>query len=210
MLTLSTAYLAPIAQFKLIKENLEYYIDGKEHFVKQSHRNRAVIYAANGPMSLSIPLKKHSNKELSENILISYEEDWQTKHWRSFESAYRNTAYFEFYEDEFKPFYTGKKVEKLMDFNLQLEKLILDLMNVEAKPKFTLEYIEQEPDWRLLLSPKNSKIQNSSYFPAYQQAFSEQHNFQPNLSIIDLLFNLGPASSRYLKEIRLAVEEEVE
>jgi hypothetical protein len=162
----------------------------------------------NGPLSLSIPLQKYSNKELSENIRISYEEDWQTKHWRSFESAYRNTAYFEFYEDEFKPFYTEKKVDRLMDFNLQLEQLILDLINVEAKPNFTLQYIEQQPDWRLLLSPKSNVIENSSYFPYYPQAFSDQHNFRPNLSIVDLLFNLGPASSRYLKEVRLTLERD--
>lgn len=203
MLTLSTAYLAPIAQYKLIQDSPVYSIDGKEHFVKQSHRNRTVIYGANGPLSLSIPLKKYSNKDRTEDIEISYEQDWQTNHWRSFESAYRNTAYFEFYQDDLKPFYNGRKINSLLEFNFELEKQILDLLKLEAEPQFTMSYVDQSPDWRIILSPKNKSFRKAAYFPAYQQVFSDQHYFQPNLSIIDLLFNLGPASLRYLQEVQL-------
>ncbi len=203
MITFSTSYLPSIAHFSLIQNHPEHYIDGKEHFIKQSQRNRTVIYAANGPLSLSIPLQKYSNHSLTEDIKISYAEDWQTLHWRSFESAYRNTAYFEFYEDDLRPYYRSKEYETLMEFNAVLEKELTEMLGLESKPKATTEYTDQDPDWRMLLSPKNKELKQRSYFPAYQQVFSDQYGFQANLSVIDLLFNLGPHSINYLKEVQL-------
>lgn len=203
MLTLSTAYLAPIAYYCLLQGQKEYQIDGKEHYVKQTQRNRAIIYGANGLLSLTVPVKKYSNRDSTEDILISYEEDWQKLHWRAFESAYRNSAYFEFYEDDLRPFYEEKKFERLLDFNAALELLLIEFLKMEAKAHLTSEYIHLQPDWRILLSPKNKRLIEASQFPKYQQVFSDQYHFQPNLSIIDLLFNLGPASRQYLQEVEI-------
>ena len=181
-------------------------IDGKEHFVKQSQRSRTQIYGANGLLPLIVPLQKYSHRDRTEDVKISYADDWQTLHWRSFEAAYRNTAYFEFYEDDLKPFYTDLKIEGLMDFNSQLESEILALLKIDVTSGLTEEYKELEPDWRILLSPKNKELGKRSYFPSYQQMFDETYGFLANLSIVDLLFNLGPHASNYLKAVRLELE----
>lgn len=165
-----------------------------------------MIYGANGPLSLSIPLQKYPNNTPTENIKISYTEDWQTQHWRSFEAAYRNTAFFEFYEDELKPFFQSSKIENLLEFNSQMEEAVLELLGLKTQKEYTKEYTLQDPDWRILLSPKNKHLNQASSFPVYQQVFSDQYGFKPNLSIIDLLFNLGPASVSYLQEVKLITE----
>jgi len=203
MLILSTAYLAPIAHYHLIKKHGKYLLDGKEHFVKRSQRNRCKILAANGKLSLSIPLKKYTHNDLSEAIKISYEEDWQSQHWKSIQSAYSKSAFFEFYADDFKPFFDEDLTDDLLAFNQLIEDKVLSLLEIDVERNLSSKYLEQEPDWRELLSPKSSEIDNNSFFPFYQQVFGSPNDFYPNLSIIDLLFNLGPASRRYLDEVKI-------
>jgi hypothetical protein len=204
MLIFPSSYFAPIAQYHLIRKHQKFVIDGKEHFVKRSNRNRCTILGANGPLQLSIPLKKYSHTDKTEDIRISYEEDWQSLHWKSIQAAYSNSAYFEFYEDEFKEFFENKPTDVLMEFNEFLEDRILQLIEVDVEKERASSYKEQEPNWRTLLEKQNQKLIENSFFPHYQQVFTEAGEFHPNLSIIDLLFNLGPASRRYLAEVKLA------
>src|SRR5438128_9844321 len=104
-LVLSTAYLPPISYFKQLLNADEVIIERHEHFVKQTYRNRCHIAAANGLLSLSIPLQKLGDKENISGKRISYAEDWQSLHWRSLVSAYKSSPYFEYFEADFKPFY---------------------------------------------------------------------------------------------------------
>lgn len=201
MITLSAAYLAPIVHYALIAQHESYAIDAHEHFVKQSYRNRAEIYGANGKLNLIVPLQKRKNRIPMHAIEISYEEKWQRLHWRSFESAYRLSPYFEYYEDEFLPFYENKEHTKLLDFNLALEDKIKSLLGLNQARQLTEKYEEQEVDYRQLIHPKHELEQIE--FPYYIQVFTEKYGFIPNLSVLDLLFNLGPASSDYLKELPL-------
>ena len=203
MLILSTAYFAPIAHYHLIRKSKKRVIDGQEHFLKRSHRSRCEILGANGPLKLSIPLKKYSHKAKTEDIRISYDEDWQSNHWKSIQSAYRNSAYFEFYEDDFKEFFNYQLTDRLVDFNALLEDRVLQLLQIEAEKVSASDHLEKESDWRKLLDQPKDKMLENSFFPFYQQVFMKSKAFHPNLSIIDLLFNLGPASRRYLAEVKL-------
>ena len=203
MLTLPSAYLAPIAHYHLLRTNDQIILDGKERFVKRSNRNRCTILGANGPLQLSIPLQKYSHKDKTEDIRISFAEDWQSLHWKSIQAAYSNSAYFEFYEDEFAEFFEEKKTDILMDFNEMLENKVLQLLEIDVDKQYASDYKAQDPDWRSLLDKTNNEVLDNSFFPHYQQVFCEPNEFHPNLSIIDLLFNLGPASRRYLQEVKL-------
>ena len=102
---LPTAYLPPIHYFSLLLKSETVFIEQHEHFVKQTYRSRCDILSSNGILSLSIPLQKKGDKELISEKRISYAEEWQMKHWRAITSAYKNSAYFEYFEDDFKPFY---------------------------------------------------------------------------------------------------------
>jgi len=193
----STAYLPPIQYFKNINKADTTYIEKYENYVKQSYRNRCNVFGANGVLSLSIPVIHTSDKEIITNKKISYTENWQQQHWRTIESAYRNSPYFIYYADALKPFYQ-KKYEYLFDYNLELLQFLLNSFKIKTELKFTEIFDKSVPtdDYRYSISPKN-KIGEAD-FKKYSQLFSDKYTFQPNLSGIDLLFNAGPYSKDYL------------
>lgn len=204
MLTLSSSCFAPIIQFTLISGIENYKIESKEHFVKQSFRSRYQIYGANGLLNLVVPLKKWKNHTPIEKIEVSYDEDWQQLHWRSIESAYRASPFFEFYDEEIKPLVFSKEVN-LIQRNTRIESTILKILGIPTINVFTKSYDQQEPDWRMLINPKNKVEIESFSMPKYIQVFEDKHGFIPNLSILDLLFNLGPESKLYLKQLNQAL-----
>ena len=198
---LSTAYLAPISYYAILLQDPNCRIELHEHFIKQSIRNRCDIYGANGKLRLSIPKqRKGSSKTIIENLKISYRNNWQKQHWNAIESAYNSSPFFEYYKDDLKPFFEEKE-EYLVNFNSKLQNAILSMLQQENMIKNTTEYLHKGDffdlrnyTWKL----KNQEI--------YDQVFMEKQGFIPNLSILDLLFNLGPESIDYLHNIDLSIE----
>ncbi len=193
---LSTAYLPPIGYFQKIISSDTFFIEKHEHFVKQTYRNRCHIYGANGIQQLSIPLINAHEKTLISEKKIAYTQSWQKLHWRSIESAYRNSPYFLYYEDELKVFYQ-QEFEFLLEYNTEILKTLLKLLKIKTEIYFTDSFEkEAENDFRNSISPK-TQIEES-HFKKYSQVFTEKHGFKSNLSILDLLFNQGPNSLEYL------------
>ncbi|MBS1634644.1 MAG: WbqC family protein [Bacteroidetes bacterium] len=197
---LATAYLPNTDYFRLLLSGKPIVLEKHEHYRKQSYRNRCVIYSANGPLVLSIPVIKQSLKEPIGDKRISYAENWQNQHWRAIASAYKNSPYFEYFEDEFRPFYE-KEFEFLFDYNLQLLQCILKILRQSPDLTFTEMYQKSNEsvlDVREQIDPKKKTL--FEYGP-YYQVFSEKHGFIPNLSVIDLLFHEGINSLKYLQAI---------
>lgn len=192
---LSSAYLAPIQYYSKLKNYQECIIEHHEHFPKQTYRSRCDVYSPNGILTLSIPLVKRNHRQLTKDIKISYEYDWQKLHWRSLESCYRRSPFFEYFEDDFLPFYTDKKFDFLIDLNEELNQEILKLLKLKPKYSFTTEYLKTYPnadDFRDIISPKELLNLDTQFTPnPYMQVFESRHGFLPNLSILDLLFNEG-------------------
>lgn len=195
---LPTAYLPPIQYFSKFLLFDEILIEQYEHFPKQTYRNRCVIYGPNGSLNLSIPLYKRSERTLTKDIQISYDYNWQMLHWRSLESAYRSSPFFEFYEDGFKPFYK-KKYKYLIELNNELLFLMLKTLKLRNPINFTSEYKkEYGNDFRSIISPKQDfSVDKQFLTKPYTQVFCNRHEFLPNLSIVDLLFNEGPRAIDY-------------
>ncbi len=190
---LTTAYLAPVEYFVILANAGKVFIEQHEHYIKQSYRSRCRIATANGVMDLSIPVDK-SGKELIRDVRISKHSDWQKHHWRSIESAYNSSPFFEYYSDDLRPFFEKKWVF-LWDFNLEIQQKILELLEIEAdiafSGKFETNPDESIVDLRYRIHPKKDpalKLKN------YYQVFEQKFGFIANLSIIDLLFNMGNES----------------
>ena len=198
---LPTAYLAPICYYAILLQDTNCMIELNEHFIKQSIRNRCDIYGANGKLRLSIPKqRKGSSKIIIKNLKISYRNDWQKQHWNAIKSAYNSSPFFEYYKDGLKPFFEEKE-EYLVNFNSKLQKTILDMLQEENTIKNTTEYLHKGDFFDLRNYTWELKKQEK-----YDQVFMENQGFIPNLSILDLLFNLGPESIDYLHNIDLSIE----
>lgn len=186
---LSTAYLPNVHYLSQVINCDTIVIEKHENFVKQTYRNRCDIATASGKLSLSIPLIKQTDKELISDKKISYAEDWQKQHWRTIVSAYKNSPYFEFFEDEFKPFYENQ-FEFLLDYNTQLLQTILHILRVKKQIEFTQTF-ELNPlqviDLRNLSDIEKIDVEVKSYY----QVFADKIGFIPNVSCLDALFNIG-------------------
>lgn len=198
---LSTAYLGPVQQYCKLMQFDEVRIETAENYVKQTYRNRCTIAAAGGPLSLSIPVvKPDTAKCLTRDIRISDHGNWRHLHWNALVSAYGMSPYFEYYEEDFAPFYE-KKYEFLFDFNEELRLTVCRLLDLQPNVAYTETYLpEVENDFRAIIRPKHEGADPEFAAKPYYQVFRESHGFIPNLSIADLLFNMGPESLLILRD----------
>lgn len=202
MSLLSIAYLPPVQYYSKLITYPEINIEQFEHFPKQTYRNRAYIYSPNGRQILTVPLKNRTERTITKDIRICYNDPWQKLHWRSMEAAYRRSPYFEYYEDDLAPFYNEQKHEFLVDLNMELMQFINSLLKINVKYRFTSDYEKTYPnvnDYRNIISQKAEPGADQTFVvKEYSQVFDSRHGFIPNLSIVDLLFNHGPRSLEYL------------
>lgn len=196
---LSSLYLAPVSYYAALYRAGGALIEVNDHYQKQSYRNRCHIGGANGLLSLSIPVEKPTTaKGRMKDIRIADHGNWQHLHWNAIVSAYNSTPYFQYYEDDFRPLYQ-KRFDFLHDFNEELRQLICRLIGIETAVAYTQEYMETHNpgycDLREAIHPKKEAIEVT---PRYYQVFASKNGFIPNLSIIDLLCNMGNESVLFL------------
>ncbi len=203
---LSTAYLAPISYYAKLLAYDKVYIEQFDHYIKQTYRNRCTIASTNGEIALTIPTIKPDNSKCPvKDIRISDHGNWRHLHWNAITSAYNSSPFFEYYEDDFRPFYE-KEFKFLVDFNEELRQLVCNLIDIQPSVAYTTEYktdfTPSEHDFREIIHPKKdfNEVDKSFKLVPYYQVFKEKNGFLPNLSIIDLLFNMGPESLLVLEQ----------
>lgn len=192
-------YIPPVSYFSGIKQfNYNFQLEVQEHFPKQTYRNRASIYSPNGTLDLRVPVIKGSKVHTKvKDVKISDEFKWQRLHWKSLESCYRNSAYFEYYEDEFYKFYTNK-YDFLYDLNIELFQWVLKQLKLNFDLRLTEDYVkiyDEGLDFRSAFKVNNKQLDSDA--KPYFQVFDDREGFKPNLSIVDLLFNQGPQAKSY-------------
>ncbi len=195
---LCSAYLPPISFFTAINSGGDVLIEQYDNYCKQTYRNRCRIATAGGVQTLTIPVvKSDSPKQLMKDVRISDHGEWRRQHWNALESAYMNSPFFMYYQDDFRPFY-DKKYEFLVDFNTELTLLILKLAGINKELRLTESYTRHTDgttDFRQMVEPG---VQESAAPHPYWQVFKQKYGFLPNLSAVDLLFNMGPEFPLYL------------
>ncbi|MFN3136786.1 MAG: WbqC family protein [Allomuricauda sp.] len=201
------SYFPSIATFAAIVQH-EVIWEAKDNFQKQTYRNRCYIATDKAKHMLNIPIQHVGGKEGRQkyaDVTTENSYNWKKEHWRTLETAYRTSPFFEFYEDDIKPLYEGDE-DALYDFNLKTIEAVAGCIGITVPKEQTTVY-EVQPttylDARFLVEAK--KEQDWPMQP-YPQVFEERHGFIPNLSILDLLFNEGTNALDYLKDFPLDLQ----
>jgi hypothetical protein len=193
----STAYLPPVEYFSLISKSDEILVEREENYLKQTYRNRCYILSPHGPQPLSVPVYLGSqHKTPIKEIRIDYSKRWQQVHLRALTASYGSSPYFQFYFEDFEKIISGKS-DFLIDLNMKLIELILKILKLKPDMRFTthfdpIGYIEN--DFRYKISPKKESLFR---IKEYIQVFDNKGSFIQGLSIVDLIFNMGPESINY-------------
>ena len=224
---LSTTYFGPVQWYsKLCRcAGQTVFIEACESFVKQTYRNRCYIATANGPQALTVPVTHApaaipaGSSPVSDTViqpradisslLISDHGNWRHLHWQALQTAYGESAFFEYYADDFRPFYIDEgpgspvRLQRLLDYNMAGMRLVCRLLDLDVDFRPTSEYLPpaEGGDLRYDIRPKNAPYDADFTPRPYYQVYREETGFQPNMSILDLLFNEGPEAARWLVDM---------
>lgn len=196
---ISTAYLPSVAYMACLAQHDVVRVERLETFPKQTYRNRCTIATGNGLQVLTVPVvRPEGNHTRTEQIGISYQELWNVRHWRAIVSAYNTAPYFLYYRDGLEQLLM-QRYDTLLELNHKLMQYLLLKLKIDCQIEFTAEFspFVATDDLRKTLTCKSS--QANKKLPSYSQVFEDRLGFQSNLSVIDLLFNLGPEARAYLR-----------
>jgi hypothetical protein len=191
-----------ISYFKLLSHLTYVELNLYDRFRKSSFHNRYVIAGANGLVNLTIPIAGgREQKKAIKEIEIDVTTDWQIKHWRTILSAYSKSPFFDYYSYEVREMVFNPE-KKLVGFNIFILEGICKLLNLNVLFQELLDSKEQEEDNDTYnISPKNFQEDTLGPVPKYAQVFEDKIGFQPNLSILDMLFCSGPESRTLLEKL---------
>lgn len=200
---LHPSYFPSIEQMAAMAQAESVVFEVEDNYQKQTYRNRTFIAHSNGKLLLNIPIKhnKTGKRKKTKDVIVENDFPWQEHHWRSLQSAYRTSPFFEYYEEDLEDFFT-KPVEGLMAHNLKIFEVLCELLGIDVEISKTTSF-QKKPeitDLRILIDAKRK----SAFQPEpYTQVHEANHPFLPNLSVLDLLFNEGPNALSYLERQQL-------
>jgi len=189
-------YNGPVNYYARLVRQQELLLEQYDSYSKQTYRNRCRILGPNGVIILSIPVKRTRGiKNLVRDIRVDYDINWNKVHWRGLVASYASSPYFEYLADEIHPIYERRHTF-LIDLNRLLIEHTLGFIGLDIPLRLSeaFEPIVSEADPRHFIHPKTDQaMADPGFVPVnYHQVFSDRLGFQPNLSILDLIFNTGP------------------
>ena len=211
---LSSSYFPPIQWMQKLHRYGRVIVEQHDNFCKQTYRNRCLIATANGVQALTVPIERYDGAKCPMcDIRISDHGEWRHQHWNAIVSAYGESPFFVYYEDDIRPFFE-RKWEYLVDFNMAITHKLCELLDVQPNVQLSDEYIDAEAlqarlsgeggaevrvdDFRDAIRPKRP-LPDADFTPRqYYQVHTLRQGFQPNMSALDLLMNEGPEGIFYL------------
>ena len=196
---LSTTYFGPVQWYQKLHRADVVQIEKWESFIKQTYRNRCLIATTNGIQTLTVPIVRNESP-LIKDIRISDHGNWRHLHWNALQSAYGESPFFEYYQDDIRPFFE-KRWDYLLDYNEAICQKMCELIDIQPSIQYSSDFVAEPnnvSDYRIAINPKHP-VPDAEFTPKpYYQVYSSKHGFLSNLSVLDLLFNMGPEGIFYL------------
>jgi len=201
---LQTTYFGPVQWYQKLYRYDRCVIEQHDSYQKQTYRNRCVIATANGLQALTVPVEHGPSAADSHatavcDLRISDHNQWRRVHWNALQSAYSESPFFEYYVDDIRPFFE-QRYDSLVHFNEAIRQKMCELIDISPHVEYTADYCASPAaaDYREVIHAKHP-LPDPDFTPKpYWQVFQHKHGFLPNLSILDLLFNMGPETIYYL------------
>jgi hypothetical protein len=197
---LSSTYFGPVQWYQKLCRYDRVLIEHCDAYQKQTYRNRCLIATTQGVQALTVPVVHSRDAQQDREVIkISDHGNWRHLHWQALQTAYGDSPFFEYYEDDLRPFFT-ERWELLYDFNETIRLKMCELLDIHPVVSHTTQYHPSPApnDFRDAIRPKHP-LPDAHFEPRpYYQVYQQKHGFLPNLSILDLLFNMGPESIYYL------------
>lgn len=206
---LQTTYFGPVQWYQKLYRYDRCVIEQYDSYQKQTYRNRCIIATANGLQALTVPVENEkgemgNGKCLLRDVRISDHNQWRRVHWNALQSAYSESPFFDYYADDIRPFFE-QKYEFLVDFNEAIRQKMCELLDIHPNVERSSSYASDIRhlasdivDYRDAIHAKHPQPDPDFTPKKYWQVFQHKHGFLPNLSILDLLFCMGPEAVFYL------------
>jgi hypothetical protein len=206
---LQTTYFGPIQWYQKLNRYDRCIVEQYDSYHKQTYRNRCIIATANGLQALTVPVEHNVHGSMvnvqCKDLRISDHNQWRRIHWNALQSAYSESPFFDYYADDIRPFFE-QKYEFLVDFNEAIRQKMCELLDIHPDVDYSEQFIvdfdkvnyELLKDFREVIDAKHPQPDPDFDAKRYWQVFQRKHGFQPNLSILDLLFCMGPEAVFYL------------
>lgn len=197
---LSTTFFGPVQWYQKLLRYGNVMIEAHESFTKQTYRNRCLIATAQGVQALTVPVVHDDAGGDISTLRISSHGNWRHQHWQALTSAYGDSPFLEYYEDDLRPFFADDRWERLIDYNEDIRRTVCSLIDISPAVGYTDDYVRDasHADFRAAIRPKQPAPDPEFTAKPYYQVFAQRHGFMPNLSILDLLLNMGPEAVFYL------------
>ena len=197
---LSSTYFGPVQWYQKLCRYDRVLIEHCDAYQKQTYRNRCLIATTQGVQALTVPVVHSRDAQQDREVIkISDHGNWRHLHWQALQTAYGDSPFFEYYEDDLRPFF-NERWKLLYDFNEAIRLKMCELLDIHPVVSHTTQYHPSPApnDFRDAIRPKHP-LPDAHFEPRpYYQVYQQKHGFLPNLSILDLLFNMGPESIYYL------------
>lgn len=200
---LASTYFGPIQWYQKLANYDNILMEVNDSYRKQTYRNRCIIATTAGLQTLSVPIERQSDpKARMKDIRISNHGNWRHLHWNALMSAYGESPFFFYYADNLRPFFE-KRWDHLLDFNMEICHAVCDMLDLNPNIRLTEAYVpatslRDVQDFRDSIDPKHPGVDTEFEPRRYWQVYERKIGFRPNLSILDLLFNMGPEGIFYL------------
>lgn len=173
-------------------------------YQRRTARTRTTILTQAGPLDLSVPVHT-GHSLLYKDTRLNYDTKWDRQMMHALRTAYNSSPFFEFFEREFSVV-LGKRHVFLWDLNSEILETISSLAGIHLDMKETDGFApatDGQADLRIAVEVKFAHKMQALCKPVeYTQVFAAPYTtkpFTPWMSMLDLLFNMGPESRRILR-----------